>query len=67
LFRETTGESPHQFVLRQRISHAKFLLSSPDLSIAQIAVECGFANSGHLTQTFKRYVGLTPSEYRNFN
>ncbi|MCI0714320.1 MAG: AraC family transcriptional regulator [Chloroflexi bacterium] len=67
LFRETTGESPHQFVLRQRISHAKFLLSSTGLSIAQIAVECGFANPGHLTQTFKRYVGLTPSEYRNFN
>lgn len=66
LFRETTGDSPHQFVLRQRISHAKFLLNSTELSITQIAVECGFANPGHLTQMFKRYVGLTPSEYRQF-
>ena len=66
LFRQTTGESPHQFILRQRISHAKFLLNTTNLSVAQIAAECGFANPGHLTQTFKRYVGLTPSEYRLF-
>src|SRR5215813_6867370 len=43
-FREATGESPHQFVLRQRIERAKQLLQETDLPLAGIAVECGFAN-----------------------
>jgi AraC family transcriptional regulator len=67
LFRQTTGESPHQFVLRQRISHAKYLLNKTNLSVARVAIECGFANPGHLTRTFKHHVGLTPSDYRSWD
>ena len=65
LFREATGESPHQFVLRQRIERAKQLLRETDMPIAAIAVESGFANQGHLTQAFKRYLNLTPRLYRH--
>ena len=64
LFRRTTGESPHQFVLSQRIERAKALLREADLPLAQIALASGFASQSHLTQTFKRALGLTPADYR---
>lgn len=64
LFRRATGESPHQFVLRQRIERAKHLLREADLPLAQIAHESGFANQSHLTQAFKRHLGLTPAAFR---
>jgi AraC family transcriptional regulator len=64
LFRQTTGESPHQFVLRQRIERAQRLLKERDVSLAHVAVESGFANQSHLTQAFKRHLGLTPRAYR---
>jgi AraC family transcriptional regulator len=64
LFRQTTGESPHQFVLAQRIQQAQHLLRETDLPPAYIALECGFANQSHLTRQFKRQVGLTPHAYR---
>ena len=64
LFHQATGESPHQFVLRQRIEHAKYLLGNENFSLAHVSVESGFSNQSHLTQVFKRYVGLTPAIYR---
>lgn len=64
LFRHTTGESPHQFVLRQRIERAQALLKAKQIPLAHVAVESGFANQSHLTQAFKRYLGLTPRAYR---
>lgn len=64
LFRQTTGESPHQFVLRQRIEKAQSLLRETDAPLADIALESGFANQSHLTRIFKRYLGLTPKAYR---
>jgi AraC family transcriptional regulator len=64
LFRRTTGESPHQFVLRQRIERARALLDRPDMPLAQVALATGFAHQSHLTKHFKRQVGLTPSAYR---
>ena len=64
LFRQTIGESPHQFVLRQRIERAQHLLKETDLPLARVALESGFANQSHLTQTFKRFLDLTPRAYR---
>ncbi len=64
LFRQATGESPHQFVLRQRVRQAQRLLRETDLPPAHIAAACGFANQSHLTQVFKRYFGHTPHAYR---
>ncbi|GCE15520.1 AraC family transcriptional regulator [Tengunoibacter tsumagoiensis] len=64
LFRETTGESPHQFVVRQRIERAQTLLKKGEMALAQVALEVGFANQSHLTRVFKRQVGVTPRAYR---
>lgn len=64
LFRQTSGESPHQFVLGQRIARARQLLETRDLPVAQIALESGFADQSHFSQVFKRQLGLTPRAYR---
>jgi AraC family transcriptional regulator len=64
LFRQTTGESPHQFVLRLRIERAQRLLKETDIPLAHVALECGFANQSHLSLAFKRHLGLTPRAYR---
>jgi AraC family transcriptional regulator len=64
LFRQTTGESPHQFVLRQRIAEASRLLKDTDLPLAHVALEIGIPNQSHFTQAFKRRLGMTPRVYR---
>lgn len=64
LFRQTTGESPHQFVLRQRVERAQHLLKATNIPLASIPLESGFANQSHLTRLFKRQLGLTPRTYR---
>ena len=57
LFRQTTGECPHQFVLRQRIEKACHLLKTTDMPLAHIALESGFANQSHFTRILKRHLG----------
>jgi AraC family transcriptional regulator len=64
LFRQTTGESPHQLVMRLRVERAQQLLRTTDAPIAHIAVACGFANQSHLSRIFVRQVGRTPRAYR---
>ncbi len=64
LFRQATGESPHQFVLRQRIERARHLLKESDVPLVHVARESGFADQSHFTQVFKRHFGLTPRAYR---
>lgn len=67
LFRQTMGESPHQFVLRQRVEKAQKLLKETGFSLAHIALESGFANQSHFTRIFKRQLGITPRAYRQCN
>ncbi len=64
LFRQTTGESPHQFVLRQRLEAAKHLLKETDIPLSHVALEVGFPHQSHFTQAFKRRLGTTPLIYR---
>lgn len=64
LFKQAMGLSPYQYVLQQRIERAKTLLSQPTLSIADIAYQTGFSSQSHLHRHFKRFVGVTPGQYR---
>jgi AraC family transcriptional regulator len=64
MFRQTTGESPHHFVLHQRVERAQQLLKETTMPLAQIALESGFANQSHLTRVFKQQRDLTPLAYR---
>ena len=64
-FKESTGLSPHQYVIARRIEWAKELLrGEEDLSLAQVAVRVGFWDQGHFTRHFKRLVGVTPKRFR---
>ena len=63
-FKQTTGVSPHAYVVRQRIRRAQFQLKQGDLAISDIAASCGFASQSHLTQAFHRIVGASPDRYR---
>ncbi|MBQ6884201.1 MAG: helix-turn-helix domain-containing protein [Clostridia bacterium] len=65
LFTEHFGISPNSYLTNQRINHAKRLLKSSDASITDIAYDCGFNSSSQFTNIFKKYVGITPKEYRN--
>ena len=61
LFKESTGVSPHQYVIRQRVEKARDLLASTDLPVGEVALVCGFAHQGHLARHFGRLVGVTPA------
>lgn len=64
LFKRSTGISPHQYVVQQRVERAKSLLLKTDLAIADIALQVGFSNQSHLTRHFKRLTGATPKQVR---
>ena len=60
LFKQSTGVTPHQFVIRCRVQRAKTLLLAGKNSIAEIAQQVGFANQAHLNVHIKRLLGVTP-------
>lgn len=64
LFKQSTGISPHQYVMQQRIELAKRLLKKADRSIADIALDCGFNSQSHLGKYFRQVTGMTPKAYR---
>ena len=64
LFRAATGIRPKSYVYRRRIEYAQHLLLSSHQSLRAIAFNVGFQNQAHFSTTFKRYVGVTPSEWR---
>ena len=64
-FRTEVGVSPGKYVERARIDAARALLEHEQLGLASIAARCGFANPETLIRSFKRLVGLTPTEYRH--
>ena len=55
------GQSPHSYILRRRMEHAKLLMQTTSLSLGQIAVQCGMADQSHFCRTFLRIVGSRPS------
>jgi AraC family transcriptional regulator len=64
MFRKSTGQTPHQFVLRQRIERAKAMLRAPNARVLDVAVACGFKTQQHFAQVFRDVWGLSPTEYR---
>src|SRR5580704_5880079 len=64
MFRKSTGETPHQFFLRQRLDRAKMMLRSADERVMDVAVACGFKSQQHFAQVFRHVCGVSPTEYR---
>jgi AraC family transcriptional regulator len=63
-FRQSTGLSPHQHVLRKRIERAKEFLRSSHLSVLEASARTGFVDQSHFSKVFRRIVGIAPSKYR---
>lgn len=64
MFKTSFGCTPHQYVLSRRIELAKQLLSGPTKSLVDVALLCGFSSQQHLSQQFKKRVGITPAAFR---
>jgi AraC family transcriptional regulator len=60
LFKESTGQSPHQYVVDVRVRKAKELLTTGKFTISEAAHQVGFVDQSHLTRHFKRVFGLPP-------
>jgi AraC family transcriptional regulator len=65
LFKQSTGLSPHQYVIQCRVDRAQQLLQQGKLSIAEIAYRLGFAHQSHFSHHFKRLVGSSPRAFHN--
>ena len=63
-FHEEVGQSPHQWVTRRRVDHARRLLETSDLTVEQVAAASGFSDPAVLRKHFNRRLGLTPGAYR---
>ena len=64
-FKQSTGETPHQHVLRRRIERAKEFLRDPRFSVIEASARTGFVDQSHFSKVFRRIVGIAPSEFRN--
>ncbi|AYD66496.1 MULTISPECIES: helix-turn-helix transcriptional regulator [Achromobacter] len=64
VFRDAAGTTPHRWALLQRIAQAREQLRIPDKTLADIALDCGFADQAHFTRVFHNVVGLTPGAWR---
>ncbi len=60
-FKQSTGFTPHQYVIRQRVERAKLLLKDGTMEIREVAIACGFTHQSHLNRHFKRLTGVTPN------
>jgi AraC-like DNA-binding protein len=65
LFKQTTGRTPHQYVITRRMEHAKRLLVETDMPLSAIAPRVGCADQSHFTALFRKQVSMTPQVYRN--
>lgn len=64
IFRKLAGRTPVEYLTEYRISRSTDLLSSGDMSITEIADACGYGGSSYFTETFRRIMGCTPTEFR---
>jgi transcriptional regulator GlxA family with amidase domain len=63
-FKETFGESPHQYLLTRRLERAAALLRTTDWTVARICFAVGWESVGSFTTSFHRIFGETPQRHR---
>jgi AraC-like DNA-binding protein len=63
-FRQSTGVPPHRWLMQHRVEQAKGLLRDSALPLADIALNCGFADQSHFTRVFTAIVGTSPGSWR---
>ena len=64
LFKQESGLSPIQYMMQRRIGEAQSLLIETLIPVTEIGYSLGFSSDPYFSKMFKKYVGITPSEYR---
>nr|WP_279286420.1 AraC family transcriptional regulator [Clostridium cadaveris] len=65
IFKKETGDSIIMFLNKYRIEKSKNFLKDRSYSILNVAISVGFKDQSYFCRTFKKYTGISPSEYRN--
>ncbi len=63
-FRESTGTTPHQYLMERRIAEAQRLLATTKLSLADVAIDSGFSSQSHMSDVFRQKLGTSPGKWR---
>lgn len=63
-FKKVIGMTPVTYINLLRCSEAKKLLKANNFSIKEVSEKCGFLNYSYFAKTFKKHIGVLPSEYR---
>jgi AraC-like DNA-binding protein len=64
IFKEVTQQTPMDYVIFYRVEQAAEMLINTDLSVLEIAMECGFNDYSYFIRTFKKLKSATPKQYR---
>lgn len=64
VFTRVLGVTPHQYLLRSRLRRAVHLLTEPELSVLEVAIEAGFNDLSNFIRTFNRAAGMSPGQFR---
>lgn len=64
LFKKYTGQTPNDYLIQYRINKSIELLKNTDMSITEISTTIGFSGSSYYSETFRKYLGETPTSYR---
>jgi len=65
LFKRITGVTPHAYLAGLRIVHARRLLATTDLSIAEVGARVGYQSASHFGKVFRQATAFTPTDYRD--
>jgi AraC family transcriptional regulator len=63
-FTQSFGVPPHRYHMARRMDLARRMLQKPALSVTEIGIQIGFRETSSFTRAFRRFTGLTPTEYR---
>ena len=64
LFKEETSYTPHEYIIKVRVNKAKEMLKSTNISMKEIAFNCGFSTESAFSNCFKKNTGMTAGEFR---
>lgn len=64
-FTRAIGLTPHAYLVEVRLQAARQLVEHSDLTLASIALDTGFAHQSHMGSAFRKYLAMTPSQYRS--
>ncbi|NLO83901.1 MAG: response regulator [Clostridiales bacterium] len=65
IFAKFVGQPVSNYIMLQRVNHAKYLMLNTNLKHYEIAEKCGLNSAAYYTSVFKKYTGITPNQFRN--